>query len=125
MTQRDIYRRWPWFLEAVDIPSMMMGGSSAGFFLSGMGSVLFAGLIEAPEGCIWCLNAVLIGVLLITISLAIAGLMALYWWFVTRKHGASCPEFNGFVSVSTALSFFSAIMMSLSIGYSIGGPLGQ
>lgn len=101
------------YLENADMPMLVFIGLGLGFLMSGGLFLTLFALIEAGEGEIWSLTALLSGLVAVCMSAVVGLVAALYWWTVPRRSGAMCPRLNGFGLILMALSCVGGTMASI------------
>lgn len=105
------YRKNPleWLFYA-DLPLLAMGGFALGALLIGAGQVTFgASTFFEPQICDTV--ELLKGLACLGVSLAIIGVMTLYWLYVLKKQGPLFPEYNGFGLILVPLSMLAGGMI--------------
>ena len=102
-------------LAPPDMPTFAFIGFSIAFLLCGFLYTTLGGLINAGSGEIFSPNSLLAGLTSIGISIAIAGIGALYWWLIPRKYGIILPAWNGFGFLIAALAFASGVLISAEL----------
>ena len=100
------------FFDFVDIPVIALVGATAGYFVVGFIQATLGSILDAGEGEIFSIRAIMAGALCFLISVIILILTYLYWIAIPKRCGAVYPELNGFGTIVALMSMASSVMLS-------------
>lgn len=98
--------------DFVDIPVIAFVGAAAGCFVVGFIQATLGSILDAGDGEIFSIRAIMAGALCVLISVTILILTYLYWIAIPKRCGAVYPELNGFGTIIALMSMASSAMLS-------------
>jgi len=98
-------------IDHIDIPIIVMLGAALGFLIPGVVLTILGSLLEAGEGQIWSLRAIVAGLSNVGLSIIIFFIGWLYWRCVFKKYRAVMPRLSGFGLLLALMSLFSTIIL--------------
>lgn len=107
------------FIEIFDIPTIVLIGAALAPACSGFLLVTFIFLIQSFFDHSWQWLILLDGVKLLGVSVLIAGIAMVYWWFVPKRLGAITPRLFGVSILLAITSFMCSGFLTLFLTHSL------
>ncbi len=103
------------FFELCDLPLMALGGAFLGSMVMGMSNMTLGAFFESESGSICNYSTLISGIGGTLLSLAILGVMTLYYILIVKKKGVLFPSLNGFGLLMALMTFYSGAMLTVEL----------